>query len=299
VQPLTAVEPFLNELVAGFEAALPGQVRSYYLLGSYAEGTAVPPLSDIDLLVVLDDTAMTEAAGTAQHLAQRYAVRSPARLDVTIRREAELPALHAVLRRSLKSGSRLLDGAELRPSLPEVPLQEFRWAVWDGALHFVLNVLRGVERCALPVSYPDPGGEFFGYDRIRIGEWYPPALEQGTKELVAAASRLCSALLAEQAGVQAAGKAAAFRLYTETFDDEWAPLVRDIFERCKLRWRYRVPQGAAEREQLRALCQGMLAFENHALEACRRFFGGATGQGSPARQAEAQARLLRLTGRDQ
>ncbi len=291
---MAAVDSILNEVIAAFEAAVPGQVRSYYLLGSYADGSAVPLLSDIDLLVFLRGDGSAAQADAARQVAELCAARSPVRLDVTLRREDELSKLHAVLQRSLKSGSRLLHGEDLRPELPEIALEPFRWAVWDGALHFVLQILRGVERTEFPLRYPDPDGEFFGYDRIRVPEWYPPDFRQGTKELVATVSRLCSALLADQAAVQVAGKREAFRRYAELIGDEWTPLVNAIFEACKLRWHYRVPPDAAGRAGLHALCERTLEFENHALERCRRYFAGLIAAGSPTGQAEAEARLNRL-----
>jgi hypothetical protein len=252
----------------------------------------------MDLLIIFRGSHTGAQAEAAQEMAQRCAARSPVRLDVTLRGEDELNRLHSVLQHSLKSGSRLLHGEDLRPALPEVSLQPFLLAVWDGALHFVLSILRGVNRSDLPLHYPEPNGEFFGYDRIRVPEWYLPEFQQGTKELVATVSRLCSALLAERAGVQAAGKTEAFRLYAEQIDDEWAPLVQAIFEECKLRWHYRVPTDAAGRGRLRALCQRTLEFENHALEQCRRTFAELAEAGSPAEQAEARVRLGRLTASD-
>jgi hypothetical protein len=295
---LNPIDSFLAEVVAAFEDAFPGLMRSYYLLGSYAEGSAVPLLSDIDLLIIFKGSNAGTQAEAATQVAQRCAARSPVRLDVMIRGEGELSRLHSVLQRSLKSGSRLLHGEDLRPALPEIPLQSFRWAVWDGALHFALSILRGVSRSDLPLRYPEADGEFFGYDRIRVPEWYPPEFQQGTKELVATVSRLCSALLADQVQMQAAGKTEAFRLYTEHIGDEWTPLVHAIFEECKLRWQYRVPPDPAGRDHLRVLCQRTLEFETHALEQCRRYFAELAQAGSPAEQAEARIRLRRLTASD-
>ena len=295
---MDSVDSFLDQVIAGFEASFPRQVRSYYLLGSYAEGSAVPLLSDIDLFIIFKSRCAGSLAEAAQQLAQTWAARSPVRLDVTIRGEAELDRLHSVLQHSLKSGSRVLHGEDLRPRLPEIPLQAFRWAVWDGALHFVLNILRGVERWDLPLDYPQPEGAFFGYDRIRVPEWYPAEFQQGTKELVATVSRLCSALLADQAEVQAAGKSEAFRLYSDRIVGEWAPFVDDIFNECKLRWHYRVPTDEDDRRRLRALCARTLEFENFALERCQGYFSGLAKAGSASQQAEAAARLRRLATRE-
>jgi hypothetical protein len=115
---MSPINSFLAELIAAFGAAFPGQVRSYYLLGSYAEGSAVPLLSNIDLLIVFKGSHTGAQADAAQEVVQRCAARSPVRLDAMLRGEDELNSLHSVLQRSLKSGSRLLHGEDLRPALP-------------------------------------------------------------------------------------------------------------------------------------------------------------------------------------
>lgn len=67
-----------------FETAFPQRIRSYYVEGSYADGTEVPT-SDVDLTIVFkdrfgDDTERNRAA----QVADRCAAMSSVELDVEI-----------------------------------------------------------------------------------------------------------------------------------------------------------------------------------------------------------------------
>ena len=75
--------------------------------------------------------------------------------------------------------------------------------------------------------------------------------------------------------------------------DRWTGLIRTVFERCKLAWRYRVPAEAAARRELRALCAGLLPFETHLLSLYRAPLLAWLGSEDAERQAFA-ARLLGL-----
>jgi hypothetical protein len=158
------------------------------------------PLSDLDLLLVLDRVLTAEEQAAAEALRAELAAGCPVRLDLLWRGMEELAGLHAVLQQSLRSGSRLALGADVAAALPPVDHGAFTRAAWDGALHFCLQVLRGVDRAAFPLACPEPGDAFCGYARKRIDNWYPAAQVQGTKELVAAASRLATAQIATLAG---------------------------------------------------------------------------------------------------
>jgi predicted nucleotidyltransferase len=265
------VDGILRVIVAGYEARFAGRVEAAYVLGSYAEGTAVPG-SDLDVLVVLRGTMTREEAEAARTLAEALGAASPVRLDVVVKGGAELAGLHAVLRQSLRSGSRLVYGEDLRPALPPVDHETYTRAAWDGALHFCLSQLRGITSAAYPLTCPEPEDEFCGYATARVGEWYPPGTRRGTKELVATVSRLAAATVATTSAERAGGKSEAFGLFGRVVGGPWAGFVGDIFEQGKLRWRYRVPEAPSERAALRALCAQMAGFENTAMLIYRGFW---------------------------
>lgn len=280
----------LEAICGACKARFPGRIRALYVLGSYAEGTPVP-LSDLDLLLILRGTPVP---AEAEALAGELAAACPARVDLIVRGEAELGGLHAVLQQSLRSGSRLVCGEDLRQELPPVAHAAFARAAWDGALHFSLRLLRGVTAAAHPLGCPDPSDAFCGYATPRIAEWYPPGTTGGTKELVATASRLATAMVATLSDRRHGGKSEAFRLFPAVVGGPWAGFVRRIFEQCKLGWHYAVPADPAERDELSALCRQMTDFENYALEVYGGFWRGQHESDDPAARAYAEARRGRI-----
>jgi hypothetical protein len=252
------IDDLLRRLIGVFELALPQRMRGYFLLGSYADGTAVD-LSDLDLLLVFSGQMTAGERATAAQLSTQCAQLSPLRLDLTARGEAEL-AGETVL---LKLGSMLLYGADIRASLALPPLDEYTRTALDSGCYFLRQVLRGAAQLSIPLTYPDPAGEFYGYDTIRIREWYPPGATQGIKELVTSTSRVARALLALQAGQYAGRKSAIVALYRAHIGDPWSDYLEALSINGKTRWQYRVPAAPDERQLLRALCQRTLAFEWH------------------------------------
>jgi hypothetical protein len=121
-------------------------------------------------------------------------------------------------------------------------------------------------RLRVPLGYPDPDGEFYGYDRRRMrgadGE-----LRASTKNLVLNVICAASALTLLAAGQYTGSgrKSDIPQQYRAWVGDEWATEVETIYEHCRNRWFYLVPEDAAGRQQLRTFCQQSLGFENHFL----------------------------------
>jgi predicted nucleotidyltransferase len=244
-------------------------VAKYYLLGSYAADATPVPTSDIDLVVVFKgsyrDAEEEEAARRARDACQMV---SPIRLDIMVESEARLRAEDV----RLKLGSVLVYGEDIRGQIPlPDPAAHTRY-ITNWANIFIAR-LHDTDRATFPLRYPDPDGAFFGYDRKRVDAWYPPEVTQGTKELVATVCWTATALLSLQAGQFAGTRADAVRLYAEAVGDEWAPFVQNLYTQCKGQWRYRVPEAADERRELRALCARTLSFLNHYLELSRAYQG--------------------------
>jgi hypothetical protein len=83
------IDSILEDIVGQFEKNLPNCIVGYYLIGSYADGSAVS-LSDVDLYVVLRDS-MTEVQETAAfEISRQQAEKNVIRLDFVLRRQAAL-----------------------------------------------------------------------------------------------------------------------------------------------------------------------------------------------------------------
>jgi hypothetical protein len=136
---------------------------------------------------------------------------------------------------------------------------------------YFFRLIRNIEALIYPLQYPEPQGEFYGYDRKSIPPWYLATIERGTKELVASICWAATAIVALQTGRYIGKKADGIKAYEELIGGEWAMLVRDIYQKCKLQWKYLVPEDEDNRSLLRNLCQQTPAFENHYLAIYKKY----------------------------
>ncbi|MDQ2903794.1 MAG: hypothetical protein M3Y81_09600, partial [Chloroflexota bacterium] len=121
-----------------------------------------------------------------------------------------------------------------------------------------------------PLAYPDPAAEFYGYDlrKVRL----PDGREvNSTRDLIRATGWAATAIIAFKCGRYVARKSDCHRIYQECFHDEWGSLLADIYQQCRGRWHYLIPEASAERQQLRAICARTSGFENHFLQVYKKF----------------------------
>lgn len=257
-------DPRADETLRGFiaacERAFPGRVRCYPLIGSYVDGSATPE-SDLDLGVLFKRRLQPGEPERLQQLVAAYQPGSPVRLDVTpFTEEFSLRQATAALKQALVVyGENVVKDARLEPLA-----KTLRQAIRDAFEHLWLLRQRA-EGIVAPLAYPDPDGEFFGYETwgIRRGdETFVP----GLRTLVTAATMMATTLLALEAGEHTPSKRASVEFYERLIADEWASYLRAVYDLCKTTCQYQIPSEAAERAQLRELCARMPAFENAFLE---------------------------------
>jgi tRNA nucleotidyltransferase (CCA-adding enzyme) len=87
------IDRIMQGVIGIFETAFPGRIRSYYLDGSYTDGTAIPHASDIDGYIIfrhdfLDDVEREKA----QHLVTQCGYLSQPEFDMLPKAEAHLDA---------------------------------------------------------------------------------------------------------------------------------------------------------------------------------------------------------------
>jgi predicted nucleotidyltransferase len=260
------VDALLQELIAAYEAAFPGRVRGYYLLGSYADGTALP-VSDVDLGIVFADTfADDHEMRRADRLIRTLDETSAIRIDGGVCDELSRPLDVRLARAGV-----LLYGEDTRDrlSLPD-PTTYIR-QVTGAALHFVVRHLRGGPPVTFPVGYPDPDAPLRGYDPPALAYFYPRGAPGGTKALQVTACWIATASVALATGRVVTGKKEAVRAYAEDVGDEWSGFLADVYQRCKYVWGYRMPADPIERARLDAMCEQMPRFESRYLERHRAF----------------------------
>lgn len=249
-----------------FEEVFPRRVRGYYLVGSYAYGRPLPT-SDLDLKVVFKE----RFRGPAEEARARRIARQCSLLCQLDLLPVPLPE-DRLLRwgaSTLKGGSVLVYGEEIRDRMPEEPMANFTRSWMHRSQAGLLAVRGNPPRLELPLRYPDPGGEFFGYDGRPLA---PGSPERGIKALVSCLFFPATAVLAWRHGVRTTRRSEALAGWRERMpESEWTPLLGEVYERCRERWSYRIPADPAERAWLRGACERALGFERWFLTVYREF----------------------------
>jgi len=249
-----------------FVLLFPGRVRAIYVEGSHADATGLAT-SDLDLAIIFKGRfADEDEAARARQARDCCAALSAIEYDALVVDEAALtgemwPARGAWP--ALKLASLLVWGEDVRDrmalDLAAWTRDRMHSSYWRlGGLFGRPGVVRA------PLDYPDPAGEFFGYDartmRLPDGREAPT-----TRDLIRATGWAATALLAYRAGQFVARKSDCARTYRERIGGEWAPLLEEIYASCRGRWQYRLPEGQEARAHLRDLCARTLGFERHFL----------------------------------
>jgi hypothetical protein len=292
------IDRLVMGLVSIFEHVFPNRVSGYYLLGSYANGSALPS-SDLDMVMLFKDRFLSQHEfDTAVAINESCKLISPVVLDAWVISDEH--TRHAAFigdTLELKSGGRLIYGVDTRHTITVQPdINYVRWAMDIPA--YPITVARNVQGIVtVPVDYPDPAGRFFGYDQwlldLADGRQVP-----GMKLLVATVGRIASALLAYTSGRFVGSKRECVEHYRRYIDDQWTDLVVQVYEQCRNQWGYRIPERNQEQEQLRELCRRTLGFENHFLALYKAHLLALLHDPDPAVQLHAVERLGRIIYRD-
>jgi len=255
------VDRLLRGIAGIYAQIFPTRIGAVYIMGSYADESAVP-LSDIDLCILFKDVLATEEKEQAQTLAYFCGQLSSIRLDISVAGENDLSVAERIM---LKQGSLLINGEDMRDHILLPSLDDYRKYVTWGPYRFLGQIIRDCLVLSYPLTYPDNESEFYGYERKRIPEWYEwysPEIDRGTKELVTGVLRTATAMIALKTGQYVGSKHECVQLYRQYIHDEWTDYLEMLYEKGKREWHYLIPTGSADQLLLRSLCQQTLAFEN-------------------------------------
>ena len=274
------VDNYLAGLIGIFELAFPDRVRAYYLAGSFATANAVAS-SDIDVQVIFKGAFTAGEAERVAHLRDSCQRISAFQLDLPVRCEAQyLSGAEDPL--ALKTATLLLYGADIRDQLVVPPLERYAQLVTEAPRRNLAR-LRNHPVIRYPLGYPDPAGEFYGYD---IGG--------RTQHFVVAMGWAATAIIVLDAGQYVARKRDWLELYRQHIAGAWLPFLSAVYERCRNHWDYAIPVDAVGRAELRALCRQALDFENHYLARYRAYLLGQLAGDDPSGQALALERLAQV-----
>ena len=256
------VDDILRGVIGIFETIFSDRIRGYYLVGSYADGTAVST-SDIDMKILFKNRFRndTERKNARQICEYCFGLISPIPGDVTANDE-ETAFSSSTLRLRIKAGSLLIYGEDIRDqiSLPRLD-QHIRDVMFRAYVFCFTDRLRpNLKARVYPLDYPDPSDEFYGY-----------TYRSGTTVFASVVGAMATAIVASKVKKYVFTKNDCLKLYKRYINDEWTALLEAVFEKIRKQWEYQIPENKDERQQLREICRQTLAFENHFLIIYRDF----------------------------
>lgn len=265
----TQADALLRAFIAACAATFPGRIRSYLLSGSYAAGDAIPE-SDFDLGVLFRDHVTDDEQARLHALVVdiegAQTGESTLRLDVVALDEAHaLPSAAAGLPEALP-----IYGDDVRSEMTLEPIERALERQLSAATYYIWQMRGKREGLVWPLEYPDPDGEFYGYERYGYFngddalEMYTP----GCRTIINAATMIATARLTHS-GLRVPSKRRCIAMYAEFAPGATADWLTQLYGACKGRWHYHIPDAPAERALFRDLCAHMLAFENDFLAFAR------------------------------
>ncbi|GCE21261.1 hypothetical protein [Dictyobacter kobayashii] len=276
------VDAILTGTIGLLETILPGRIRAYYLHGSFYDHTGIET-SDIDLFVVARENFSTAERTQIQQIMHYCALFSPFMAELNALDETSL-LKNGHYR--IKSASNLVWGEDIREQLPVQSFEQYLQFYAAFPFIYSVNMLRNRDSIELPLAYPDPEGEFYGYDQALM----PPQNERrrNIKKFVTNMCWIATLLIAWKAGKEVEGKQASIQLYRQYVNDEWSDFVEEVYSWGNQRWHYLIPEQPEERRRLRKLCQQALAFEQHYLDLYVRYLQAEIASVGPGARAAAQ-----------
>ncbi len=262
----TRMDAVVRRLIAQFDATLPNRLLAVYMLGSYADASAVST-SDLDLEFIIADRFWEDERARIQAFLAANASSTDGELDIDFSDEG---SLRAGVSPTLKLGGRLLWGIDICHELAVIPLPVWTRDRMHTSYWRLFGLFSRPLPLAMPLNYPDSNDEFYGYTR-RLTHLPDGQLAPGTRDLMRSVGWMATALLAYQAGQYVATKRSCASMYRTHIGDEWSNLLDDMAEWVRGEWQYRIPADPADRARLRAICARTLRFENHFLSLYRDY----------------------------
>lgn len=260
------VDAILQNVVETFEANFPQRIRAYYVQGSYADASSVTT-SDLDVLLIYKERFEGDEAQKAEELAIRLVAGSMLDLDIEC---VDEQSLVCGVSPTLKLGSSFIYGTDIRDTLPLILVEEWTRDRMHSSLWRTVHICNRPPVIHYPLTYPDPHGEFYGYD-VRLLRLPNGQEVHCTRDLIRLVGWSATAMIAFKARRYVARKSECHKMYQACFNDEWGQLLQDIYELCRGKWNYLIPDDVKERKQLRAMCERTLGFENHFLQVYKEF----------------------------
>ena len=246
------------KIIEDFNTTFSDRIQAIYIQGRYADDTSVDT-SDIDLLIVFKDHFRSGEQQCAEMLVQQCIAESTIELDIELVHERSLVV---GISPTFKHGSRLIFGEDIRDAFPLISLIEWTRDRMHSSLWRTGHLFGRSGSVSSPLDYPDPHGEFYGYD-ARLLRLPDGSEVHCTRDLIRLVGWSATAILAYKAGVYVARKSKCHTLYKVHFDDEWGQFLQDIYGLCRGKWNYLIPEDVHERHMF--LGQFIDSFDSNSL----------------------------------
>src|SRR5260370_12662082 len=160
---------------------------------------------------------------------------------------------------SVKLGGRLIYGQDVCRLYPLLLIEAWARERMHAAYWLLVSVYQRPTPVHLPLTFPSPSEEFYGYTnrtiRLPDGQEVPC-----TRNLVRTTGWAATALLALQAGQYAGRKRDCARLYRDHIGDEWSSLLKEIAISCRDERQDLIPTTSHARNLPRSFCEPPLRF---------------------------------------
>jgi predicted nucleotidyltransferase len=151
------IDAAIQAVIQVYEDAFPEQVAACYIEGSYADQTSLPT-SDIDLFLVFRGRFADKAAHVGQTWESQQ--QSPYDIDISV---VDEESLRNGVHPSVKLGGQLIYGQDVCSLYPLVPIDDWMRERMHAAYNLLINVYGRDKPVQLPLVFPAPEDEFYGY----------------------------------------------------------------------------------------------------------------------------------------
>lgn len=262
----STIHPILQGVIGLLETVFPKRIRAYYLMGSYAEDTAVAN-SDLDMVIIFKGEFVGDEADRLRQLRHHASKLSPIRLDLAPRCEADLFTNGVT---GLKLASQFLYGQDIREQIPLESIAQYRYDIIRGFLIYQREIRGEPDHIPVPIVAPDPCAEFYGYDTF--GNWFGgDHVEKGTRLLLNLTTAGATVSLVILHGERASSKWNAIEKYQQMIGDEWGDWLAELYQLARIELGYEIPTDTTVRQNLRHLIQQTPTFENEVLGRCQPY----------------------------
>lgn len=247
------VSQTLQSCIASYELLFPSRIRSYFLVGSYLDGSAIKN-SELDVIILFKQKVTLKELEAFWRLHYQLNLLSPISLGFNVIDEAyfeEGVPLHF-------RTNKLLYGQDTLKEYPDLSREVAEQRFINIAIKMIYRIHKANAPLSIPVVFPNQKALYFDFN-FKIHQKNTP------KRLMILVARIISALLVLKTGIQPRSKRHSILCYQENIGDRWADYASEVEQTVKYKWQYQMPTTQEDQQKLTSLCKQLLEFENNFL----------------------------------